>query len=174
MKITWSCKKTDPVIRFWSHVNKNGSVPSHVPGLGNCWEWKAARSANGYGVFFPKYKHRQYAHRYSWHMATGIEPGNRYVLHSCDNPPCVNPGHLFLGTHADNMADMVAKGRQHRDPSRWRGTENPKAILSHERAAEIRRIYRSGDITQLELALKLGMSKSAIARAIRGVTWRRA
>lgn len=88
--------------RFWSKVKKVRN---------NCWEWQAARTEYGYGVL--GYKGRTIrAHRRSWEMAhkRRIPPG-RMVLHRCDNPPCVNPAHLFLGTAKDNSIDMTQKGR---------------------------------------------------------------
>ena len=91
--------------RFWEQVDKNG--PVH-PVLGSaCWLWVGKQRTSGYGGFGTKY-----AHRTSYELAHGVYAPELWVLHKCDNPPCVNPDHLFLGTHLDNMRDMVAKGRQ--------------------------------------------------------------
>lgn len=95
---------------FWSNVNKDGPVPEHMPELGPCWVWTAGRFACGYGQF-AKGRPSRYAHRISWALANGPVPDGLWVLHKCDNRPCVRPDHLFLGTHADNMRDMVEKGR---------------------------------------------------------------
>src|SRR5690606_35598865 len=76
---------------------------------GDCWVWTATRMSRGYGYFYANGKMRG-AHRVAWAIAHGYFP-DVHVLHRCDNPPCVRPDHLFLGTQRDNMADMAAKGR---------------------------------------------------------------
>lgn len=77
-----------------------------------CWEWQGPRSREGYGNTYENGRNIR-AHRWAWERFVGPIPEGILVCHSCDNPPCVNPFHLFLGTHMDNMRDMVAKGRQH-------------------------------------------------------------
>lgn len=93
----------DVVSRFWSKVEKRGED--------ECWGWNAQKRWDGYGRFVTKYR-PQWAHRFSWELHNGrkIVKGE-HVLHSCDNPACTNPKHLRLGTHAENMAEMKAKGR---------------------------------------------------------------
>lgn len=103
--------------RFWSKVDKNGPIASHAPGLGQCWIWTGSTS-EGYGqinVGGGDGRH-DWAHRVSWEIHHGPIPDGLWVLHRCDNPSCVRPDHLFLGTVADNNRDMIAKGR-HRSPS---------------------------------------------------------
>lgn len=95
--------------RFWQSVDKDGPVPEHRPELGNCWIWTLRVQVYGritiHGRFF-------FAHRLSWLLANGEIPEDRpFVLHHCDNPPCVRPSHLFLGTADDNTRDMMTKGR---------------------------------------------------------------
>lgn len=90
----------DKHIRFWKRVNKTAS----------CWEWQGARNKTGYGTVCFNYKTWR-THRYAWHITYGSIPVNLCVLHHCDNPPCVNPDHLWLGTHADNVRDRENKGR---------------------------------------------------------------
>lgn len=87
--------------RFWAKVDKGDG----------CWEWTGGRANRGYGHVEPVRGQNRSAHRVSWELTNGPIPDGLWVLHRCDNPPCVRPSHLFLGTHADNMRDMEAKGR---------------------------------------------------------------
>ena len=98
-------------------------------------------------------------------------PDGMWVLHHCDNPPCVNPAHLFLGTHRDNMADMRAKGRG-RFVNTWRpGEENRNARLSADQVVAIRRAYSVGE-KQRDLAVRFGVSKSLVALITAGHIWK--
>ena len=96
--------------RFWSKVDKAGPVPVHRPDLGPCWLWTGSPNHNGYGrgYFFGQ---NMGAHRVSWIINRGKIPFRKQVLHFCDNPPCVNPNHLWVGSQRDNFRDMVTKGR---------------------------------------------------------------
>lgn len=99
---------TEILEAFWAKVDKNGPVPVGKKCSGNCWLWTATVNKNGYGLFFRV--RTVLAHRLSWCIAFG-EPGTLQVNHACDNPPCVNPEHLWIGTQAENLDDMMKKGR---------------------------------------------------------------
>lgn len=95
--------------RFWSKVDRSGGPDA-------CWLWTANRNRNGYGTLKvgsrrDATRRTMLAHRKAWELMRGQIPPGSCVLHRCDNPPCCNPAHLFLGTQADNLADMHAKGR---------------------------------------------------------------
>lgn len=101
------------VERFWSKVDRSG----------DCWEWQASRSTHGYG-FFGRDGKVLYAHRVSYEITNGLipkGPKRLHVCHHCDNPPCVRPDHLFLGTASDNLNDAYRKGRI--DLPVWHQTE---------------------------------------------------
>lgn len=86
--------------RFWSRVHKTET----------CWFWTGGTFSNGYGLFTVQGKTIG-AHRYVFQQQHGLIPKDMFICHTCDNPPCVNPAHLFLGTHTDNMQDCISKGR---------------------------------------------------------------
>ena len=88
--------------RFWQKVDTSGA----------CWEWRGARNAPGYGVIAIGGGRAEGAHRVSWILTYGLIPPGEVVRHRCDNPPCVRPSHLEIGTHADNMRDMTLRGRR--------------------------------------------------------------
>lgn len=97
--------------RFWSKVNKNGPVPTHVPELGKCWVWTAVTGSKGYGVFHHPDPSLRKAHRAAFAISFRIHPRTAFVCHKCDNPACVNPSHLVLGDNSSNVRDMVDRGR---------------------------------------------------------------
>lgn len=107
-----------------------------------------------------------YAHRLSWELHFGPIPSGMHVLHKCDNPPCVNPKHLFLGAHVDNYIDMRKKNRH------VKGEKFPHAKLTEHAVRTIRDRYEKGDITQKKLADVFGVSISQINGVVNRNTWR--
>lgn len=93
--------------RFWSKVNKNGPVPPHCPKLGRCWVWIGSKNKAGYGQFSVLGKQTR-AHHY---LISEKPKSGQIAMHKCDNPPCVNPLHIRVGTQSDNMQDCKSKGR---------------------------------------------------------------
>ena len=134
-----------------------------------CWEWQGRLDRDGYGKIKdqPPGRYSLSAHRVAWeaHHAEPV-PHGLQVCHHCDNPACVNPAHLFIGTNADNNADKVSKGRHSR------GETSGRRRLSDAQVLEIRSLYSSGACAQEELARQFGVRKSSISQIIRRETWR--
>lgn len=150
--------------RFWGNV-----VRSDV----GCWGWTGAVAPFGYGrIGVGGRKGREIrAHRLSWEIHFGKIPADLVVCHHCDNPPCTRPDHLFLGTHADNIADMVAKGRHRLQvcPGLVIGEKNPAAKITDVQRDEIRQIYGGGGWSQERLAQRFGLTQVRISQIVRGI-----
>jgi hypothetical protein len=144
--------------RFWARVDKNGPVhPEH----GRCWRFISTSS--GYGRFSP-----MRAHRFSWTIHRGPIPKGKSVLHKCDNPNCVNPKHLFLGTQQDNLADMREKGKQ------VRGEAQGSAVLTAEDIVAIRKRYRrySHKDGAGAMAKEYGVGIVQVWKIVKGLQWK--
>lgn len=137
--------------RFWQKVQKGP----------DCWLWTACVDRKGYGMLGKA--PIKAAHRLSYLLAYG-DPGDRHVCHRCDTPACVRPEHLFLGTDADNLADMAAKGR-----SAW-GEKNHHAKLTSDDVQEIRRLKRLGRLHR-DIASQFGITLSTVSDITRGRSW---
>lgn len=133
-------------------------------GADKCWPWLSYRDGQGYGKYGPNSS----AHRLAWRFTHGDIPPGLCVCHSCDNPPCCNPAHLWLGTNAENSADKVAKGRQR--SGIVRGERNGQAKLAREDVLEIRTLRAAG-ITTTALAQRFGCSRRQIDRIVAGEKW---
>jgi len=125
-----------------------------------CWRWTAATNRRGYGVINVEGAARL-AHRVTYHVFRRAVPNDLCVLHHCDNPSCVNPSHLFLGTRADNARDMKRKGRS------AYGERNAHSKLTDKQRAEIRARYAAGNITQQALADEHGVTQPLIAYVLK-------
>lgn len=149
--------------RFWVKVRKTEDDDS-------CWEWTARKSPDGYGLIRLSTARtvcsNRHAHRVSWELHNGPIPVGMEVCHRCDNPGCVRPAHLFLGSSADNQRDKVAKGRQ------ARGARNGNAVLTATRVAELRARFAAGPTNDCHLAREYGVSPTAIRHLRIGLTWR--
>ncbi len=140
--------------RFWSKVGTRGD---------GCWEWIAARNDDGYGHFRTTQARYANAHRFSYGLHFGAIPAGMCVMHACDNRGCVNPLHLKLGSHLDNMRDCAAKKR-----STW-GARSGKAKLTEEQALEIRAL--KGQRTAAEIAPLYKVAKRTISDIWEGESW---
>jgi DNA-binding XRE family transcriptional regulator len=126
-----------------------------------CWLWDKCIVPQGYGHITIKGR-GYYAHRASYEKYVGPIPTGMSVLHKCDVPSCVNPAHLFLGTHADNMRDKTAKSRQSR------GEAHKLAKLSEEKVSEI----RASNLSRQQLAAKYGVREQTIIQVLNRITWK--
>lgn len=156
---------------FWSKVDK---TPGHGRN-GDCWLYIGGKNAGGYGVFnLPRPNpHRTIvASRFAFLSAFGWLLEGACVCHKCDNPPCVNPSHLWIGTRAENLEDMRAKGRAVYSHSMGRpGEANAGARLREADVRAIRERYARGGVSHADLALKFGISRTQITLIIRRQRW---
>lgn len=146
---------------FWEKVEKKEN---------GCWEWTGARYKSGYGQLkrYKLAKNAISAHRYVWYLKYGKFPDDM-LCHKCDNPPCVNPDHLFEGTHQDNMDDMVKKGR-HNSPDQA-GKANGNSVLNDTKVIEIKELIKEG-LNNTEIAAEYGVTHSNISCIRRGKSWK--
>ena len=158
------------VARFFAKVDK---APGHGP-AGDCWVWTAKRMKGGYGTVGDGAGKTALAHRVAWTISAGAPPGALCVCHRCDNPSCVRPEHLFLGTHRENMNDRDRKGRQgcRTRPDRVaRGSRVGVSKLSDPEIPVIRALYALGLKTQAQLGKDFGVTQTMIGRIVRRQAW---
>lgn len=138
-----------------------------------CWVWTGATDRGGYGHVTRKRNGRfrtLATHRLSYECHIGEVPRGMMVLHRCDNPPCCNPEHLFLGTAADNVADALMKGRLKAPPERDNsGESNGRVILTTESATQV--LTLKGKLPQRQIARLFGVSRATVARIHRRERW---
>lgn len=181
--------------RYWSKIDKNG--PSPIEGS-KCWVWLGSKDSDGYGVLSTRVNGRKgiRAHRIGFFLAYG-EISKPCICHKCDNPPCVNPEHLFEGSHKENKKDCLIKGRANspsgndhwsrRNPhlvkrgathyktgssrANERGIENSQSKLNDQKVREIRARHIPRRISQSMLAKEYGVTQSVISDVIRRISW---
>lgn len=178
---TQKTRKTKPIPQlsqsqieqFWSKCKKTEG----------CWGWEGSIfKTGGYAAFYIRPKLYR-ASRVSFKIATGSDPGNLFVCHRCDNPACVNPDHLFLGSCADNVADSISKGRRNykRGRQHWshlrpelvpRGERHSQSKLTSDMVNEIRRLRAAGNTTMSALSRRFGVSVRHIYRIVRNQKWK--
>ena len=141
--------------RFWSKIPRRET--------NQCWEWTGSKNRKGYGYITIAKRHFA-AHRLAWELTIGAIPPGLCCCHHCDNPGCVNPAHLFLGTHDDNMADCKAKNRQ------TQGSRNPASKLLESDVLEIRTLLKRG-LTQREVATRYNVKRQTIGDISTGTGW---
>lgn len=144
--------------RFWKYVQKSDG----------CWAWTGTADGSGRGRLNINVSYKRcvpdLAARISWKISKGPIPDKLFVLHRCDNPNCVNPDHLFLGTQLDNIKDMVAKGRV------ATGERRNSAKLTDEEVCRIRSLYPS--LSEPALARMFGVDNSTLHAIVSGKTWK--
>lgn len=148
--------------RFWKYVKK-----SH-----GCWLWTGTRRPDGYGVIGrgKRGKGLIRAHRLSWELVNGLVPVGKFVCHKCDNPSCVRPGHLFLGTNLDNIRDMRMKCRGVDPPVQY-GEKNVNAKMSPYKVKKIRRLHASG-VSYKKLSVMFDVYWGTIRNLVTKRTWK--
>lgn len=142
--------------RFWKGFEKSEN---------GCWNWKLSKNIGGYGVI--NAFGEQTAHRVSWIIHNGKIPDGLCVLHKCDNPPCCNPAHLFLGTNQDNMTDKALKKRCNTP----KGEKSGCSVLKTKEVLEIRRIHAANEMSQRAIAKKFGVGFKAINKIVLRQRW---
>lgn len=143
--------------KFWARVDRSGE----------CWIWKKGKRT-GYGILRVN-GGRMEAHRLAFELTFGPIPNRRIVCHKCDNPPCVRPDHLFLGTHKDNSEDMYRKGRN-AGVVQSKGTQNINAKLNEEAIRAIRWLCANGKSVP-RVARAYSIHPSTIYDILKGTTW---
>lgn len=155
----------------YTHAQLARFHASYIPEPNSgCWLWTGPVDRAGYG-FFTRYREQhQRAHRASWAIHCEPVPDGMKVCHKCDNRACVNPDHLFLGTQAENVADMIAKGRAKRPPVPRFGEANPVSKYTAEQVREVRTLAAAGKV-QSDIARQFGMSPINVSRIVRRLLW---
>lgn len=163
-----------PFQRFWESVDFDGPIHPHNPSQGRCWLWtKRSEDKDGYGTFLvfksrkAKISFVMRAHRFSWWLSRGFDPGDSLVCHSCDVVRCCRPGHMFLGTAGDNYRDMAAKGRRYDT----RGHDHPGNKYTAEQIGTVRALLAEGVLNQREIGRRTGVHFAMVNNIHLGKAW---
>ncbi|MEZ4684165.1 MAG: HNH endonuclease signature motif containing protein [Caldilineaceae bacterium] len=151
--------------RFWAKVEQTDQSA--------CWEWLAGKDRGGYGMFWLN-GITTHAQRIAWILTYGDIPDELDVCHRCDNPSCVNPRHLFLGSDRDNHQDRAKKGRSARNLNMLgrKGEKHPNAKLTNRTVLKARELYKRKRFKTIKkMALRIGVNHQTLLNAANGKTW---
>lgn len=152
--------------RFWSKVDRSGGPDA-------CWPWTASRRLNGYGQFGVRAEGKDLApalsHRVAYELTNGLIPDGMHICHSCDNPPCCNPAHLWAGSRKDNMTDCSSKGRVAKNPSH--GEANGNSKLTEDDVRHILELRKQG-LSQHAISRAVNVPRPTIKDIVTGFRWR--
>lgn len=150
---------------FWSKVEKTDG----------CWNWKGPINTKGYGNYNSLKTNGLFdsrlAHRISYYIVNGEYDRELKVCHACDNPLCVNPNHLFLGTQSDNMQDCSNKGRNGQQNNPIKGEKHGRSKLDWGKVREIRKMYAEEKISKSELARQYDVDHKQIRNILNNINW---
>ncbi len=159
---------------LWERMQRHFVVADN-----GCWNWTGTKNGAGYGTvgLGRAVDGKDFAHRCSYRIHKGSIPKGLCVCHKCDNRLCVNPDHLFLGTHADNRLDAIAKGRvswhtPNMIASQPRGEEHGRSKLKQRQVDRIRRMFNSGKCNKAQLARKFGVCRATIRNIVFRRNWK--
>lgn len=155
--------ESERIQKFWGNVD-------HGP-IDRCWKWRGLTHPAGYGVIDLPFGEARYLkpHRLAYYLAFRQHPADLFVCHRCDNPPCCNPAHLFLGTAADNARDMIDKGRSLKGEIHYKTRLTNEAVLDIRATARLGRRRRGGNIA--EIAAKYGVIDKTIYHILKRLRW---
>lgn len=159
-KLHLNYMKGSPKQRFWKYIDKKQN--------NLCWNWLGCYDKDGYGKIQINEKHIR-AHRFSWELHFGKIPKDKpCVLHECNNPSCVNPNHLYLGTNEDNMRYMIECNRQ----ANQQGENNGYSKLTESQVKQIRLLYNQKKLTQAQIAKIFNVCRGTISDIHRNKIWK--